>query len=89
MSSYFFIDAIIGLGYENIESIREEIDRVPYNNTHYDFINIMGNEPFDDKRWNDIVDDTYALNVNYKNRFECKKNEKLTFFGHLYLECDD
>lgn len=87
--SYFFIDAIIGLGYENIESIREEIDRVPYNNTHYDFINIMGNEPFDDKRWNDIVDDTYALNTNYKNRFECKKNEKLTFFGHLYLECDD
>ena len=49
----------------------------------------MGNEPFDDKRWNDIVDDTYALNANYKNRFECKKNEELTFFGHLYLECDD
>lgn len=87
--SYFFIDVIIGLGYENIESIKKEIDMVPYNNINYDFINKQGNEPFDDKRWIDIVDDTFVFNANYKNNFEYEKNEELTFFGHLYSESDD
>lgn len=82
--SYFFIDAMIGLGYENIETIKKEIDMVPYNNIHYNFINVMGNEPFDDKIWNTIVDDTFALNANYKNCFHEKIAGKVTFFGYLY-----
>ena len=86
--SYFFIDAIIGLGYENIETIEKEIDMVPYNNVHYNFINSKGNEPFNAKVWNSVVDDTYALNANYKNIFQNKNDGKLTYFGYLYLVCD-
>lgn len=85
--SYFFIDAIIGLGYENIEVIKKEIDLVPYNNKHYNFINFRGNDSFDEEIWRSVVSDTFVLNVNYKNCFLNEKNRELTFFGYLYTKC--
>ena len=85
--SYFFIDAIIGLGYENIEAIKNEIDLVPYNNKQYNFINFRGNDLFDEEIWKSVVSDTFVLNANYKNSFFNEKNGELTFFGYLYMKC--
>lgn len=85
--SYFFIDAIIGLGYENVTAIKKEIDFVPYNNKHYNFINSKGNDPFDSEIWKGVVSDTCVLNANYKNCFLNEKNGELTFVGYLYTKC--
>ncbi|MDB7984039.1 capsular polysaccharide synthesis protein [Faecalicoccus pleomorphus] len=84
--SYFFIDAIIGLGYENIGAVKKEIDFVPYNNKHYNFINLRGNDLFNYEIWNSVVSDTCVFNVNYKNCFSYEKNGELTFFGYLYMK---
>lgn len=85
--SYFFIDAIIGLGYENIEAIKSEIDLVPYNNKQYNFINFRGNDSFDEEIWKSVLSDTFVLNANYKNCFLNEKNGEPTFFGYLYMKC--
>lgn len=82
--SYFFIDAVIGLGYENINKVKQEIDLVPYNNTNYNFINSKGNELFNDETWSNVIMDTCVLNANYKKCFQSKIDGKLTFFGYLY-----
>jgi hypothetical protein len=81
---YFFIDAVIALGYENIKSVRNEIESVPYNNSQYNFINFSGNEAFDNRVWETIVSDTFAFNVNSKNFFKKMIDGKITYFGYIY-----
>ncbi len=82
--SYFFIDALIAIAYENIPAVKAEVDRVPLNNSRYNFINESGNEPFDRLIWDTITEDTFLLNANYKYDFVENKGKQETFYGHLY-----
>lgn len=84
--SYFFIDVLIGIGYENVSLIKKEIDDVRKNNEEYNFINENGNDIFDNKVWQKVKKNTYVFNVNYKNYFEYEKLGRRTYYGNLYRE---
>lgn len=81
--SYFFIDVLISLGYENISLVKSEIDHVAYNNENYNFINDFGNYTYNQITWNSIRKNTYLFNTNYKNVFQILKNGEKTYFGYL------
>lgn len=83
--SYFFIDALISIGYENIPAIRTEIDNVPYNNKYYNFINENGNSEYDKDKWNELLENTCFYNVSHKKTFiKVTDDKKETYFSHLY-----
>ena len=81
---FFFIDALIGIGYEDIPLIKKSIDKVPYNNKNYNFINERGNELFVKSVWESIAKDTYLFNVSHKKDFLSEIDNKKTFYGNIY-----
>ena len=81
--TYLLIDCVISIGYDNISFIKEEIDRVPVNNTDVFFIENNLNNVYDDKIINMKQSQTYMFKLNYKRKYLTEKNGKETFYGKI------
>lgn len=84
VASYFLLDALIAICYEDYPVIRDEINAVPHNNQFYNFMNEHGNEIFDASLWNKlIITGTFLFNVSRRIHFVDNINGNKTFYGKL------
>lgn len=87
---YYFIDYVIEIAYNRLESAHASIDSVEINNTRaFEMFN-MFNEEYNPERFKRIVDTTQFLKFTYKSDlFEKTESGKLTnygFFRKRYIE---
>ncbi len=76
---YFLIDYIIAVGYRNIPSIRELIDRIPFSNPHIFFLDNNYNTNYNEQIFQKIKEDTNIFKLSWKSN-------KITKRANSYYE---
>lgn len=80
---YFIQNILLRIAYENIPSIRIQIDQVPYSNLHlYELYRHM-DEPFESTLWDELCSDTTIFKLTQKRPYKEFSNGKRTFYGYL------
>lgn len=87
---YYLIDYIIEIAYNQLQSVKEDIDSVEINNTMaFDLFNSF-NEPYNPDQFKRIMSSTQFLKFTYKSELtEVTKSGEMTnygFFKKVYLE---
>lgn len=82
---YLLIDYVIALAYENIKSVRQEIDEIPITNINRDDLVLLMNEPYDENIYNSLINsETYLFKLTWKEKFnDLAENGKKTFYYRL------
>ena len=81
---YLLLDYMIAIGRESVPSIKEMIDRNPFNNGQLYGIQHKLNAEFDEALLERICRDTNIHKLNWKRPLQTKTLEgKQTFYGHL------
>lgn len=84
---YVFLDYIIWAGFQNIAFIQKLIDDVPPNNKHIWSLCKLMNEPYDDSKWTEMMNNGDVYKLTYKDGWkEYDDTGKITFYGHLLQE---
>lgn len=81
---YLLFDFIIAQGYHHIDTVQQEIDQVPENNTNVFFLGNHGCDEYEPNVFENLK--TTIFKASYKQKFEkTTKNKKMTNFGYI---CD-
>jgi len=84
---YFLIDYFISIAYESIQSIKQMIDNIPYNNIQlYDIQNNLNNS-FKNSLFKSICSETYFHKLTWKGELQENTDDgNVTFYGYLIKE---
>lgn len=81
--TYFLIDCIIAIGYENIDFIRNELDSIPKNNEDIFEIEKNISMPYDKKIFDINKSDTYIFKTSYKIKLLKRVDNQDTFYNKI------
>ena len=81
--TYFLIDCIISICYENNLVIKEIIDNVPTNNTNVFELQSILSEQYKESTYRNLCKETYLFKLTYKIKFLEYKDCKETFYRKL------
>ena len=82
--NYFFLNIIIRLAYDEVPSIKDLIDSIPYNNGHlYELSDVLNNK-YNSDYYNYIKKDTGFFKLSWKNSLG-ESDGVTTFYDHLRL----
>ena len=80
---YLLLDNIVRVGYDCIPSIKECVDKVPYNNKYVEFFLRYGEREMLPNRYKAIVSDTSFFKLTYKKQMGMKPG---SYSAHLLSE---
>lgn len=78
---YLLIDCFIAIGYESIDSFKNQVDEVMVNNSNVYYIDDYGNEIYDSKVFNNNTSNTNIFKMHYKRDFMKFINDNITNYG--------
>lgn len=82
---YLFLDVFLSIAYDNWKSIKDCIDRIPYNNKDAFFYYDNGTKRYSEKKYKEIMSNTtmFRNHIKMKKNFKTKNKEK-TFYYQFY-----
>ena len=80
---YFVFDYFNEMTRKLNPTCRDLVESLEYNNQQHLEIQLCFNEPFNCKKWNDVISDTYIHKLTYKGLLSEFVNGKETFYGHV------
>lgn len=80
---YFLQDNIISIGYQQIKSIKELVDKTPYNNPNVGWLSQNLNEKYTKNVYDTIIKNTALFKLNWRATLTLEKD---TYGGELLLE---
>ena len=82
--NYFLIDYFMDAAYELLPNVRAIIDALPVNRFVSLVIEDWGNLPFDQRKWDFLLQSKWLLKITYRNKYVTHTPEGLlTFYGYL------
>lgn len=80
---YFIQNFIIRIGYDNISSIKEAIDRIPSNNKNLYSLSLVIDKEYNENEWCDICQETYFYKLTHKRPYLETINGKKTYYKKI------
>lgn len=80
---YLLTDYLIVLAQKKDKNIAKLFDEIPNNNPNCDELFKVLQEPYNEKKWNEIKKDTMLFKLTWKQKFLKEKNGVKTFYGKL------
>lgn len=80
---YLLTDYIINLIIDNNSYYKSLFECIPNNNPCCDDLFRLLNEPYDDKIWNDLKNETCLFKLSWKHKYSSIINGKKTFYGKI------
>lgn len=84
MISYFLLDYLIAVAYENFLPVRTVIDQLPENNTNKKWFSSHLNDFYDDTQWQRICQNTCVHKLSWKKEIIKTEGEK-TYYEQILL----
>jgi len=82
---YLMFDSVLALGYENIQSIQEMINKVPINNCRFFELDKKINETYNELKFKMIVKGDSLFRIGWKQQFYKMNGEEITNYEYLLL----
>lgn len=83
--SYFLMDYLVLIAYENMESVRQTIDNIPINNVNVKKLSSELSNPFDADKWKKIKENTVLHKLTWKKELLLQRNGIETFYSRVLL----
>ncbi|MDT2895506.1 MULTISPECIES: capsular polysaccharide synthesis protein [Lactococcus] len=84
LPDYFLIDYLMNIAYDNnIGNLKEDLNKLPFNNTYVNDLQQIFNEEFDEKNLKMMINDTFFFKGNWKHQYSSEINGKLTYYGAI------
>ncbi len=81
--TYFLIDCIIAIGYEDIYYIKNTIDNIPINGEGiFELAKILSDE-YDEIKYNKIIKNNTLHKLSYKDIYKLQNNGRVTMYKHF------
>ncbi len=80
---YFLLDHIIAACYSMFPDIKDDIDSIPYNNILFRKLSEVINDPYDDKKYKLITEDTFIHTLTWKREYIKNNWNRKTFWNYL------
>lgn len=80
---YYLFDYLIELGYEHLESIRKEIDDLPFNNPNKHLMQQKLNEKYNESEWTQLLNGTKFFKLSRKVEYQDEIDGHRTFYKYL------
>ena len=81
---YYLTDYIIAVAYENLRSVREELENCNCSNPELFALREIINAPFEKEKWKKLCRETQFFKLSYKVDYvETIEDNTKTFYGHM------
>ncbi len=81
---YLLIDFCLLMGYETLESIKSQMDKIPPNNAERNTLYYLLDQEYDEERFQQICKNSWCFKLSYKHHHRIySKDGKITFYGKL------
>ena len=77
---YFLIDYMISIGYDEIDGIKNQINKNEFNNEGVNLLMDNINNIFDEKKYEEIIENNPIQKLSYKRKIDENDN---TFYNHI------